>query len=106
MGRVLGVGSDLGVGVARGVAVGVGVAVAAAVAVGVAVAVAVAVTVGVAVGLGDGVPHDWYRITSSTYMAVSSPNPSWCTRNFMRTVCPANGAMFIVVFIQVCPFSH
>jgi hypothetical protein len=78
--------------------VGVGVAV------GVDVAVGVGVNVGV--GLGVGVPHGWYRITSSTYIAVSSPKPSWCTRNLMRTVCPAYGAMSTVVLIQVCPFSH
>src|ERR1051326_6181962 len=79
VGRGRACGVDLGVGVALGVGVGVGVC----------VAVAVAVAVGVIVGVGDGVPQGWYKITSSTYMAVKSPKPSWCTRNLIRTVCPA-----------------
>jgi hypothetical protein len=37
-------------------------------------------------GVGD-------RQTSSTYMAVSSPNPSWWTLNRTRTVWPANADM-------------
>ena len=108
----VGLGVEVGVGVGVAVAMAVGVAVAVAVAVGVAVAVAVAAAVGVAVavavavGVGDGVPHGWYRTTSSTYMPVRSPKASSCTRNFMRTVCPANGVMSTCWLIQVIPFSH
>jgi hypothetical protein len=69
----------LGVVVGDGVTVGVGVG----------VAVGVGVIVGVGVGVGD--PHGWYRATSSTYIPVRWPKPSSCTRNLMRTVCPAYG---------------
>ncbi len=110
----MGLGVEVGVGVGVAVAVAVGVAVAVAVAVGVAVAVAVAVAaavgvavaVAVAVGVGDGVPHGWYRTTSSTYMPVRSPKASSCTRNLMRTVCPANGVMSTCWLIQVSPSKH
>jgi hypothetical protein len=72
------------------------------------VGVGVAVGVAVAVGVGDGVgvPHGWYRITSSTYIPVRSPKPSWCTRNLMRTVCPAYGVMSTCWLIHVFPFRH
>jgi hypothetical protein len=91
-GRGTGVGRTLGVGNGLGVAVGLGVG--EGVVVGVGLGVWVAVALGVAVGVGVGVtPHGKYRATSSTYIAVSSPKPSWCTRNLIRTVCPAYGVM-------------
>lgn len=88
------------------VGVGVNVAVAVAVAVGVSVGVGVNVAVGVDVGVGEGEPQGPNSCTSSKYIPVSSPKPSWCTRNLMRTVCPANGAMFTCVLIHVWPFEH
>jgi hypothetical protein len=103
---VCGVGRGLGV--TLGVAVGVTVAVGVGLTVGVGVSVAVGVGVGLAVGVGVGlgVPHGTYRATSSTYIPVRFPEPSWCTRNLMPTVIPAYGVMSIVVLSQVCPFSH
>ena len=98
MGRARGDGLDLGVGVDLGVEVGVAVAV--------AVGVAVAVAVAVALGVGDGVPQGWYKTTSSTYMPVKSPKPSWCTRNLIRTVCPAYGVMLTVSLTNPCVESH
>jgi hypothetical protein len=115
VGRGLVVGSGLGVGVGLGVEVGVAVAVAVAVGVGVgvrvavgvavavAVAIAVAVAVAVGVGLGVAVPHGAYSATSSTHCPVVSPgglNPSWCTRNLIRTVCPAYGVMSTCTLVQ------
>jgi len=84
------VGRGLGVGVGRGVGVGV----------------AVGVGVGETVGDGVGDAHGTNRATSSTYIPVSSPKAFWCTRNLMRTVCPAYGAMSTSWLIQVLPFSH
>ena len=103
VGRGRGLGGGLGVGV--NVAVGVAVAVAVAVGVGVSVDVAVAV----AVGVGDGVPHGADNCTSSTYIPVMSLGgflPSWCTRNLMRTVCPAYGPMSTVCCTQVSLSLH
>src|SRR5438094_7635593 len=60
------------------------------------------VQVGDAVGVGD--PHaPAGRDTSSTHCPVVSPGglkPSWCTRNLMRTACPAYGAMSTVWLVQ------
>src|SRR5439155_20483799 len=106
----VGVAVAVAVGVAVAVAVAVGVNVAVAVGVGlnvaVAVGVAVAVAVGLAVGVGEGVPHGTNSTTSSTYIPVSSPKPSWCTRNLIRTVMPAYGAMSTVWFTQAWLFVH
>ena len=82
----------------HGVGVGVGV--------GVAEGVGDAVAVGVGVGVGVGVAHGTYRATSSTYIPVRFPTPSWCTRNLMPTGIPAYDVMSTVVLSQVCPFSH
>jgi hypothetical protein len=65
--------------------------------------VGVDVGVAVAVGVGDGVPHGVYSTTSSTHIPVVSPGglkPSWCTRNLIRTVCPAYGVMSTVWLVQ------
>jgi hypothetical protein len=105
VGRGLGLGEGLGV----GVNVAVGVAVAVAVAVGVGVGVSVGVAVAVAVAVGDGVPHGSDSCTSSTYIPVTSAGglaPSWCTRNLMRTVCPAYGPMSTVCCTQVSLSLH
>ena len=88
----------------RGLGLGLGVGVKVAVAVAVGVGVSVGVAVAVAVGVGDRVPHGADSSTSSTYIPVMSPgglNPSWCTRNLMRTVCPAYGPMSTVCCTQV-----
>lgn len=100
MGRILGVGSDLGVGVTLGVEVGVvlGVAVAVgvgldegvgvdfgvglgvAVAVGVDVAVAVGVGAGVSVGVGVGMPPlctSKEPISMRPFTTRSKPGPRW-----------------------------
>jgi hypothetical protein len=102
-----------GAGVGRGLGVGLGLGVAVAVAVGVAVALAVGIGVGVdvavAVGVGDGLAHGFDSCTSSTYIPVTSPSglcPSWCTRNLMRTVCPAYGPMSTVCCNQVSLSLH
>ena len=96
VGRACGVGRGLGV--TLGVTVGVGLVV--------GVAVAEAVGVAVAVGVGVGVAHGTYRATSSTYIPVRLPRPSWCTRNLMPTVIPAYAVISAVALSQVCPFSH
>jgi hypothetical protein len=73
------------------------------------VGVGVGVAVGVAVGVGDGVPHGSDSCTSSTYIPVTSAGglaPSWCTRNLMRTVCPAYGPMSTVCCTQVSLSLH
>jgi hypothetical protein len=62
---------------------------------------ATAVFVGVLLGVAVILPHALPRDTSSTYMPVSSPNPSWCTRNSMRTVCPAYGVISKVWLVHV-----
>src|ERR1051326_5619393 len=70
--------------------------------VGVDVGVELAIAVAVAVGVGEGVPHGPVKTTSSIHWPVVSPgglNPSWCTRNFRRTVCPAYCAIFTVTFV-------
>ena len=99
----------MGRGRGLGVGLGVGVNVAVAVAVGVGVGVSVGVAVAVAVGVGDEVSHGADSSTSSTYIPVMSPgglNPSWCTRNLMRTVCPAYGPMSTVCCTQVSSSLH
>ncbi|PYK51119.1 MAG: hypothetical protein DME51_04010 [Verrucomicrobia bacterium] len=73
--------------------------------VGVAVGVAegVPVDVGVNVGVGEGVPHGPNNSTSSIHCPVVSPgglNPSWCTRNLMRTVWPTYGVMSTSTLVQ------
>jgi hypothetical protein len=83
-----------------GVSVGVFVGVLVGVFVGVLVGRGpVGVLVGVLVGVEVGVPAQAVRrATSSTYMEVSSPKPSWWTKNSMRIVCPAYGAILKVTF--------
>src|SRR4029077_7885592 len=102
------VGVAVAVGVALGVPVGVAVAVGVAlgVPVGVAVGVSGAVGVGDPVGVGVCVPHGTRSCTSSTNIPVRSPNPSSCTRNFIRTVCPARGVVSTIVFNQVSVSRH
>src|SRR6476661_8255066 len=71
---------------------------------GVAVATGVSVGgIGVDVAVAQEPPP---RDTSSTYMAVSSPKPSWCTRNSIRTVCPANGVISKVWLVHVWLLEH
>ena len=109
VGVAVGVVVEVALGVAVAVGVGVDVAVAVAVAVAVGVAVAAAVVVAVAVGVGDGVPHGPDSCTSSTNIPVMSAGgflPSWCTRNLMRTVCPAYGPMSTVCCTQVSLSLH
>ena len=74
-------------------------------------AVSVGVLVGgtgvlVGVSVATGVLQGPRRRTSSTYMEVSSPKPSWCTRNSIRTVCPANGVISNVWLVQADVLSH
>jgi hypothetical protein len=78
------------------------------VAVAVAVGVDVAVGVNVAIGVGEGVgvAHGMKSCTSSTYMAVRLPTPSWCTRNLTLTVIPAYGAISTVWLIHVSVSLH
>jgi hypothetical protein len=64
--------------------------------------VVVAVAVAVGDGLGVAVPHGRYSATSSIHCPVVSPgglNPSWCTRNLMRTVCPTYGVISTVTLV-------
>src|SRR6476469_305586 len=61
---------------------------------------------GTVVSVGVVLPQGPRSTTSSTYMEVSSPKPSWCTRNSIRTVCPAYGVMSNVLFVQADVFSH
>jgi hypothetical protein len=92
----------VGVGVAVAGTVGVAVGLGVCVAVGVAVGVSNMLGVGEAVGVGVGVPHGPISITSSIHCPVVSPgglNPSWCTRNLIRTVCPTYGVMSTVTLV-------
>ena len=84
MGRVLGVGSDLGVGVARGVPVGVGVGVDVGIGVVVAVGVAVAVAVAVAVGVGEGLL--WAQVKISIEASGVMPSLAYPPESQMRFV--------------------
>src|SRR5437879_5547052 len=95
------------VGVLVGVKVGVLVGVLVIVLVGVFVGVLLAVNVGVLVGvLVLGVPHVPASCTSSTYMEVGSPALSPCTRNLMRTIWPAYGAMLNVTLVHAWVLLH
>jgi hypothetical protein len=65
---------------------------------------ATAVLVGVLVGVL--VPQAPLRDTSSTYMLVQSPKLSPCTKNSMRTVCPAYGVISKVWLVHVWLLEH
>jgi hypothetical protein len=65
-----------------------------------------AVFVGVLLGVAVILPHALPKDTSSTYMLVQSPKLSPCTRNSMRTVCPAYGVISKVWLVHVWVLEH